>query len=93
MWTCEYEKQKAEDPEFYRDANSLAVRLSSIVEDLSSFGGFLPESPGQNLVLTVLCVPYLLESGTPKANLMKFQVGGFANLKSPLIGHFLPTVK
>ena len=36
-------------------------------EALNTFEGLLPESQGQNLALTVLCVPYSLDSGSDAA--------------------------
>ena len=41
-------------------------------EQRVSVGGLLPERQGQNLVLTVLYVPYLLDSG------LKYTDGGCA---------------
>ena len=35
-------------------------------EQPTTFWGILPEGQGQNLALTVLCVPYLLDSGHPR---------------------------
>jgi len=51
--------------------NSSAVRcavtepepIPSEREELERFQGLLPESQGHNLALTVLCVPYSLDSG------------------------------
>ena len=36
-------------------------------EQREGFEGLWPESPGQNLALAVLCVPYSLDSGTDVA--------------------------
>ena len=41
--------------------STLRFRLK--IEQLQTFGGCLPENPGQNLVLTGLYVPYTLDSG------------------------------
>ena len=44
------------------DLRLFKKQLTTLFERLETLEGFLPESQGQNLAVTVLCVPYLLDA-------------------------------
>jgi hypothetical protein len=65
---------RIDGPTQYLSGMFAAIRSSSVVRvqrtaserrghTFSNFGGLCPDSQGQNLAVTVLCVPYSLDSG------------------------------